>query len=63
MKHFTPALKEEENAIRTMVSNSIKRNIDPQRWKTICTGIYNAIEEAVLKQIQGGLDESQRSTN
>ena len=55
MKHFTTAPKEEEDAIRTMVSNSIKRNINTQRWQAICTGIYNAIEEVVLKQIQGGL--------
>ena len=55
MKHFTPASKKEEDAIRTMVSNSIKNNVDLQRWQTICTGIYNAIEEVVLKQIQGGL--------
>ena len=54
MKHFTPASKEEEDTIRTIFSNNFKNNVDLQRWKTICTGIYNAIEEAVLKQIQGG---------
>lgn len=54
MKHFTPAHEKEEDTIRTLLSNNFKNNIDLQRWQTICTGIYNAIEEVVLKQIQGG---------